>query len=74
MRKGSRLLVCPSCALRGVYAKRDREDWWVCRYCQWSTCMHGEDQVDRYHRNRLAKLNPQSGVGERPLRLTSSRA
>lgn len=58
MRRGFRFLTCPDCAKAGVYPKRAREDWWTCRYCEWSTCMTHEDQIDRYGRSQLAAVNP----------------
>lgn len=56
-RRGGQFLICPSCVQRGVYLKTTNEEWWVCRYCEWSTCAHGEDAIDRQQRARLAQLH-----------------
>lgn len=58
MRRGFSFLTCPSCKLRGVYVRTTSEDWWYCRYCQWSTCATHEDATDRYGRMTLARCNP----------------
>lgn len=62
MRRGFRFLVCPDCAKSGVYPRLSNEDWWICRYCEWSTCMTHEEQLDRYGRWRLARANPHRDV------------
>lgn len=56
-RKGGTFLICPSCVRRGVYLKITAEEWWVCRYCEWSTCATHEDEWDRYGRWQLARVN-----------------
>lgn len=55
-------LRCPACRKKGVTLRMGGEDWYVCRYCDWSICNEGEDQVDVDGRGQLAAVNPEMDV------------
>lgn len=49
---------CPECNKKGVTLRLgSEEDWYVCRYCDWSTCNSGNDRQDVEGRAALAKIN-----------------
>lgn len=59
----TRYLVCPDCAKKGVTLRTtSSEDWYVCRYCEWSACNEGEDDPDVRRRGLLAQANPEADV------------
>jgi ribosomal protein L37AE/L43A len=56
--KGEGRLVCPDCGRKGVTLRLGSEDWFVCRYCDWSACAQGNDRMDVERRSDLARFNP----------------
>lgn len=56
--KGGKFAVCPQCGKRGVWMRLGTfEDWWMCRYCDWTA--HSEWPGDEDKRAALAAANGQ---------------
>lgn len=49
---------CPECGKKGVTLRLGGEDWFTCRYCQWTAASGGYDDVDIAGRAALRRLNP----------------
>ena len=61
-RRGKKFLTCPDCGKRGVWMHLSSEDGWKCRYCGFWAYANGEDNTDRWERQRLAAANPQADI------------